>query len=655
MNWHKFFFWLKSSREKTPEIKIVSSNLDKKLLKKIHPRFIPRWGQFRYIGQFLTKKDQRTINLMFLLITFTIIIWGVIFGIKNNVTLPAKGGNFSEALIGQPQFINPLFSSTSDIDSDITSLVYSGLFKFERQKLIQDLASDYSVSADSKTYLINLRKDIKWSDGEPFTADDVVFTFETIQNPEVNSPLMPAFQGIAVEKTDDYAVSFTLAEPFAPFLNSLTVGILPQHIWSDIQPTGIKLAKNNLQPIGAGSWKFSKLTKDNSGKIDSYVLSANENFYQKQPYLKTITFKFYPDLTQAASALKSRAISALSFAPREISEKIGNKNFEFHKFKLPQYTALFFNQDEKNILKEYEVREAMSYAINKNKIIEEALKSEGEAVNSPILKNSVGYFPGLQTSTFNIEKANQLLDKKWKKIQPEEYFKTQSDKILKDRKNELDQIKNNASSTQVEKDLAIKNIEKEAADAVKQEMDPGQTFYRQDKDGKTLSVKITTAETQEYLATAESVAKMWRAVGIQTKIETISIMQISKDVLKDRNYEILLYGEIVGSDPDPYPFWHSSQINYPGLNLSLFVDRAADKLIEEARVTTSTSKREEAYKKFQEILVKETPAIFLYTPTYTFIADKEIKGIYLDQILSPSDRYSDLENWYIKTKRRWKF
>ena len=146
---------------------------------------------------------------------------------------------------------------------------------------------------------------------------------------------------------------------------------------------------------------------------------------------------------------------------------------------------------------------------------------------------------------------------------------------------------------------------------------------------------------------------MWRAMGIKTTIQTIGSNQIVKDILRDRNYEVLLYGEIVGADPDPYPFWHSSQITYPGLNLALFINRTADKLLEDARATTTEKVRAEQYEKFQEILAKEIPAIFLYTPTYNFVASKDIKGIKLEQAFSPSDRFNDLGNWYLKTKRQW--
>lgn len=639
-----------------------STSFDQKLIKKTGSNLIPSWSQFKYLGSFLKKTEKITINIslaaLFLAITGLTILWFV----KNNIIVPASGGDYSEALIGQPKYINPLFTSANDVDADLASLIYSGLFQYNnQQKLLPDLASDYTISADGKIYDINLRKDVKWSDDEPFNADDVIYTFETIADPEVGSPLLAAFQSVQVEKTGDFSVRLTLKEPFAPFLSSLTVGILPQHIWGNIPPAAVRLAKTNLQPIGSGPWKFGKLTKDSSGNIQNYTLDRNESYYKDIPHLKTLTFKFYNDYTQAASALKSQDVLTLSFLPNDLANKIVGKNFQLYKFELPQYTAIFFNQDAAPVLKDSDIRLALNLAINKDEILTKALGSEGETINSPILKGNIGYNPDITFPAFNTDKANQLLDKSWKKIQPEDFFKAQYDAILKTRQNELDELKKSAATstgqaTTTPEQLAeaTQKIEKEVSDAVRQEMDSDQSFYRKNKSNEILTITITTADTPEYQQVAQSIAQMWHAVGVKTKIQIVNSSQINKDILRDRNYQTLLYGEIAGSDPDPYPFWHSSQTSYPGLNLALFVDRSADKLLEDARATTTEKTRADLYQKFQQTLAKEIPAIFLYTPTYNFLAGKEIKGITFQQIFSPADRFNDLSNWYIKTKRQWK-
>ena len=644
-----------------------STSFDQKLIKKIRLSLVPTWSQLKYLKSFLTKFEKIAISTALAILFLATIGWGVALFLKNNSLVPASGGDYTEALVGQPKYINPLFTSANDVDADLASLIFSGLFQFnDQQKLLPDLASDYTISTDGRVYDINLRKDVKWSDGEPFSADDVIYTFETIADPEVGSPLFAAFQSVQIEKTGDFAIRFTLKEPFAPFLSSLTVGILPQHVWANVPPSAVRLAKTNLQPIGSGPWKFSKLTKDSAGNIGNYTLNRNDHYYRDIPHLKTLTFKFFIDYTQAASALKSQDTMAVSFLPNDLANKVVGKNFQSYKFELPQYTALFFNQDAAPVLKDSDVRLALNLAINKDQILTQALNNEGEIINSPILKGSLGYKPDINFPGFNTEKANQLLDKAWTKIQPEDFFKAEYGAALKIRQSELDALKKlaatstvvttstePASTTPEQAAAEIQKIEKDTSDFVRQNMDADQSFYRKNKSNDILTTTITTADTPEYQLVAETIAKMWHTVGVKTKIQIVNSNQINKDVLRDRNYQALLYGEIAGSDPDPYPFWHSSQISYPGLNLALFVDRSADKLLEDARATTTEKTRADLYEKFQQTLAKEIPAVFLYTPVYNFVASKEIKGITFQSIFSPADRFNDLHNWYIKTKHQW--
>ncbi len=655
MNWSKIFFWIKK-KQGTSAISMPTQHFDRKLVKKIQPNLIPKWPQLRYLGNFLSNLEKKTVTIALVIFFLSSVSWGLFKFLKSTELVPNSGGEYSEALIGEPKFINPLFSSSNDVDADLVSLIYSGLFKYDNtQKLIPDLASDYTVTGDGRIYNINLRQDIKWSDGEPFTVDDVIYTFESIQNPEVGSPLLAAFQDIAVERTGDYSVSFTLKEPFAPFLHSLTVGILPEHIWTNAPPSSIRLAKTNLQPVGSGPWKFSKLTKkDSSGSIQSYILERNTNYYGDLPFLKTLTFQFYGDFSQIASALKIQEVKAISFVPQDLVSKITGKNSRLYQFRLPQYTALFFNENTSPFLKNNESRLALNLALDKNKIVEQALNKNGEVLNSPILKGELGYKPDIAFPGFDIEQANKILDKNWSRIQPEEFFKNAYETLLKTRQAEIDDIKKNTTTPAEEIATGVKDIEDATSETVRKSMSPDQTFYRKNKANEILQLKLTTVDTQEYKLAADAIANMWRAVGVKIDIEIYNSNQITRNVLKERTYEILLYGEIVGADPDPYPFWHSSQINYPGLNLSMFINRNADTLLEDARATTTEKVRVENYEKFQTILAKELPAVFLYTPTYNFVASKEIKGIAFENIFAPADRFNDLTHWYIKTKRQWK-
>ena len=529
------------------------------------------------------------------------------------------------------------------MDQDLTALAYSGLFKFDSSnKLVPDLAESFSVSTDTKNYLIDLKKGIKFADGKPFTANDVVFTFDMIQRPESASPLAAAFQGVKIEKLNDYQVEFKLKDSYAPFLESLTVGILPEHIWSEINPDSLRIAKFNLQPLGTGPWQFNKIVKDASGRIDSITLIRNENYYGKIPFIKSLRFKFFDDYGSALESLKSHNIEALSFIPNYASLKLNNNKLRFYPLKFKEYTALFLNQNGQPLLKDYDLRLALAKAIDKNFLTENILNNTAEPIDSPFLPGSFAYSSDIKKIAYNFSDANNLLDKKWTRLQPEEYFNLRKAQIIK----ELNPTAN-ASTTE----LAID--ENSISENIRAEMDNNQTFYRKDKDNNILQLTITTSDTNEYGKTAERIAEEWRKIGIIVRVEKMSAARLLRESVRNRSYQILLYSEISGADPDLYPFWHSSQTEYPGLNLSGFSNRTADKLLEESRATADLKIRTENYLKFQNILTEELPAIFLYNPSHAMAVSNDVQGINISTLNIPADRFSDLSSWYIKTKIKW--
>ncbi len=645
-----------------------SNRLDLKLLKQIKNNGLPTLNQFKYLGNFLSAFEKKIITTAALVLFLTLIGWAT-YGIATHSKLaPKTGGEYSEGLVGQPKYINPIFSSTNDVDSDISSLVYSGLFKYDNnKKLVPDLAEKFTIASNQKTYDIVLRKNLKWSDGEPITIDDILFTFESLQNVETGSPLITSFQGVLIEKTDENTIRFTLKTPFAPFLDILVVGILPEHIWANIPPSNIRLAKFNLQPVGSGPWRFDKMVKDSSGSLQSFTLTPNDNFYDKKPYLKTLTFKFFNNYNEAVSALRTQNILGLSFIPHNLKDKVSGKNLNIFALQLPQYTALFFNKSSKPDLKDDDLRLALTSAINKKTIIEEALGGDGAQIDAPILPGNLGYFEQVKKISFNIAAANQLIDKKYPRIQPEEYFKIRHDQILKSLHPEQptvtpkqDTAKTNKKATPansvkpIEAPTVSTEDESKINEMIRAEMTSGQAFYRRSGKNDVLHLNITTADTPEYIKTAQQVVKMWSEIGIQTSIITVGSRQIVRDALKDRSYQVLIYGEMIGADPDLYSFWHSSQSDYPGLNLAKFSDRDADKLLEDARTTLDTDARTKLYQKFQNILATDIPAVFLYSPTYIMAVNKDIHGVDISNLANPQDRFGTLGNWYIKTTRQLK-
>ncbi len=650
---------------------LVSRRHDIELLRRVHKRVFPRFHQIRHIKKILTRRESQIFHISLLIFVVSIVWSGMILINTQRQEIAASGGRHIEGVVGSLQRVNPLFASVNDVDKDLVRLVYSGLMRYNsQQQLVPDLAASYQVSEDEKVYTFKLREDVLWHDEQPFTAYDVVFTIETIQNPLVSSPLRVAFDGIAVEAVDDYTVTFTLSDPFQPFLSSLVVGIIPEHIWIDISPERVTLAQKNIQPIGTGPFMFKKFAKDETGFIYSYELKRFESYYDELPYLEEFAFRFFPEYEGASgaiSAIREQKIGSLNYVPYDLREKVERKNIELRTLRLPQYTALFFNQKNQPVLEDKNVRTALTIALDKDRIISQSIGGEGQVIDSPLLPGSPGHNPDITKVPYSVSDANDLLDKTWSRISAADYRELRKADILKSFEEELKKEEEAAKASEAEGeegDTAATNehatssirlaLEERIEKELDQELHEAQTFYRKNKDDNILTITIVTSNTPEFEKASKLIAGYWQEIGVNTRIEYVSSKDITREVLKTRKYDVLLYGLIVGENPDQYPFWHSSQIDFPGLNLSRYVNRKLDGILEKARETTDEEERKKLYIQFQDIVLDAKPAIFLYTPIYTYATTDKIKGLTVTNIFSPTDRFADVTKWYVKTKKKWK-
>jgi peptide/nickel transport system substrate-binding protein len=584
------------------------SSLDKRLVIGLSGRRWPKPGQLKHLPRFLSPGEKKTVHLLVGIILLALVVAGGRFTSAHLETVPADGGQYVEASVGGPRFANPLLALTNDADLDLVRLMFSGLMKTDVDgKVVPDLAESYAVSEDGRTYTFTLREGLTWHDGKALTSRDVAATIGYAKNPAWKSPLASQFKNVTVEAPDDRTVTFTLAEPFAPFLSLLTVGILPSHLWDEVLPENAARAELNVKPVGAGPFKFKNFTQDKQGTIHTYALERFGGYHGARPHLDAITFRYYPDLAAAHDALVKHEADGLSFLPLEYRDTAETlRSARAYTLRLPQYTAVFFNQKRDAALRTKEVRQALAMAVDRDAVLKETLRTDGVLVNAPILAGFTGFHPDVKKVAYDPATAEKLLDQAgWKKAE---------DGIRKK------QMTNDKKET---------------------EMVP-------------LSVTITTADAKENLAAAEAVKRGWTAIGVQAAIDAVPASRIQKDHIRTREYDALLYGEIIGADPDPYPFWHSSQAEGAGLNLAGWSNRRADELLEKARASADPAARETMYKEFQDILAEDVPAIFLYSPTYTYVVGRKIKGIEPATIFTPADRFAAVEEWYVKTSKSWK-
>ena len=632
---------------------------------------LPSKRQWLQLFKVLDQKE-KTLFLLFLLLFFISLPSLVVtFWIKDAETGPAVGGSFTEGMVGTPRFINPVYAAGNDADRDLAELVFSGLMKYgENGEIIYDLAKTIEVKEGGREYDVYLKEKIFWHDGKSLTADDVIFTIETIQNPDYKSPLRGNYIGIEAEKKHDHMLTLKIAEPYAGFKERLTLKIIPKHIWQDVSPQNFFLSNYNLQPIGSGPYKFKDLAQNREGAITSLQLVRFNKYFAEGPYISEINFRFFPSEKELIKEASAGRIDAFSLSETASSPR----GFKEYSFSLNRYFAIFLNIKESDFLKEKTIRQALNYGTDKQSLVEKFLAGKGEAFD---------HYP------FDKEKAAELLEASG--------LEKRNGKLIKITRgrtanfiSDLKEGSRGAEVTALQTCLAADPevypqgiVSGNFGSQTKAAVIAFQEKYRQEilapaglKSGTgtvgpstrtklneicsepatetEVSFKLLTVQDPVLEKVAEEISSQWQELGITLKIETYPISQLEKDFIKPREYEMLLFGQMLSIIQDPFPFWHSSQIKDPGLNLSKYESTKANRLLDDARKILDQEEREEKLQEFQAVLIEDAPAVFLYNPSYLYRASQNIAGIKEGLVADPSKRFSNINEWYINTKRLWR-
>ena len=622
------------------------SNHDQKLVYSLSGQKIPQAKQFKYLSKFLNRKESLII-LIATLVLVASLIWLLTIFVSKHLELRAKpGGHYSEALIGRMQSINPLYSLNRDVDADIVSLVYSSLFKRDADGSLRfDLVKDFRVDDTNKIYNIDIRDDASFHHGEKLTADDIVFTFEAITNPEYNSPWRDSFLGVSIEKTGDYSVKFTLPEAYAGFNELLTFGILPVSLWTGVDPGNALLSELSIKPIGSGPYQFSSLSKDSSGHIKEYVLSSYPEYFDHAAYISDITFKFYANSVEALKALNSGDVDGLAYLPLgEAKNLVAKNSYNFNKLAWPQVASLFYNTNGSKSLVEQKFREAISWAINRDQIISEALNGYAKITNNPLAPESWAYNNSIPAMDYNPGVGQQVIeDYGWKRI---DISDKEAEDLLKDDLSDDD--KNAITDFEIKKEISdLAQASNIATAGFWHYQDPA----AKGADRRYLYLTISTIDSEDYIKTAEIIKQNWEAIGLKVAIKNYSLEKL-EEIIRGRSYQVLLISQLSGADPDFYNFWHSSQAVSGGYNLADYKNKDVDTLLADARVSSDRDDRLTKYNKAQELIAEDLPASFLFRPDYLYLQSKKNRGFNLTFIASPAERFADVSNWHIKTKKR---
>lgn len=515
----------------------------------------------------------------------------------------AVGGTYTEGMLREPRNVNPIYAA-GDGDRDLARLVFSSLITYSASgEAKHDLAESYEISPDGKTYTVVLKKNARWHDGEQVSADDVIFTIKTIQNPQFKSPLRANWQGVDVQKVDEHTVRFSLRSAYAPFLENLTVGILPRHLWETITPGQALLHELNLRPVGSGPFKFNDIDQQKDGSIKSYTLKRNSSFYGEGPYLKYLVFEFYKTEEELLAAWHRGRIDGFGPFPAERVKEFSGERVRILQITMPRLFGMFFNEKKAPILADKKVRRAIAHALDKKRIAAK-VASTGAVATDAILPSLIGsgdeYFP------YDPELSKKLLaEAGWKDA-------------------DVDGI--------LEKKKTVKG---------KEEVTP-------------LRLTLTTSDWPDLLNTASLIQESLKVVGFDISVDKRTFVDLEANVIRPRDFEILLFGQVYGYEADPFAFWHSSQVKDPGLNISLYANKRVSTLLEESRRTFDGEERKKKHLQLQEIIVADVPAVFLYSQLYLYLVPSDLGGIQIKTISLPSDRFNETNVWYRETKRALK-
>ncbi len=510
------------------------------------------------------------------------------------LTVPAKGGVYTEAVVGAPRAINPLLSFGSDLDSDLTGLIFQGLVALnERGEPIPALAESWEISPDEKDITFRLQRDVRWHDGAPFTAADVVFTVGVLQSDAFAESGQPAsaylaqlWRNVSVEQIDPYTVRFRLQQPLASFLAENTIGILPSHLWNRVPIAELSQSPLNLQPVGTGPWRLASLNAQ-SARMEPNPYAAGA-----APYLEAIEFRFFPDYASAFAAFQAGEADGVSrITPQEMTFAQASEDMELLTAPLAGATYVYFNltNPATPFLADVKVRQALNLALDPATLIDRVLNGQGIPAGGPFMPGTWAYSPVERPAPDPTRAAEMLTEAGW---------------------------------TDTNRDGV------------------------RDREGVDLAFELLG----DNEALLQELAEQWRQIGVRAEPRLVSLASLAGDYLSPRTFQAAVAHWQLSGDPDPYPLWHSTQIDN-GQNYTGWTNEQADLLMEQGRSINDPGRRIQLYGEFQRIFGEELPALPLYYDVYAYGLDDGVKDVEIGQLNWPWERFRSVAQWYIVTQR----
>lgn len=511
------------------------------------------------------------------------------------VSIPDKGGIFREGVAGSPQYLTPLrCQGDNQVDQDLCALLFRGLTKIDHQgRVVPDLAENWSI-VDGSVYTFRLRPNQFWQDGKPITTDDVIFTIDVLQDPDVYSlpNLAPLWRSVNVEQIDELTVRFSLSEPFAPFLDYTAIGLLPKHRWEGVSAAELAEGLRDGIPVSNGPMLIAEIDAEHAR------LETNPFYDGSVSFLTGLELRFYEDYSQLYPAYLDGQIEGISTIIPESLPAIADQNdLELYYSELPVYVHIVLNLDNPNLpfFQDVRVRQALMYGIDREGLIADVVQGQGSVAHSLLTRGHWAYNQEVTKYGYEPMIAAQLLEQAG-------WIDADNDGV-------------------------------------------------REKDGRRLEFQLTTNDNQTRQELIQRIALDWSKIGVRVQPTQATFQQLVSDLLLPRQFEAALISWETPGDPDPYPLWHSTQTVGGGQNYSGWSNPDADELMQAARSTSDEEQRRQIYWDLQELFATEAPAILLYHPVYTYGVSKQVKNVQIGDLNQPSERFRTFSDWYMNTRR----
>ncbi len=514
---------------------------------------------------------------------------------------PVSGGIYTEAIVGRLMRLNPLLAYQNQADRDVNRLIYNSLIHFDASGQAQpELAESWTYSEDGTRYTFTLRPEVYWHDGVRLSTQDVIFTVGLLQGQSAFIPedLRSFWPEVRVNALSDETLQFSLPEAFAPFLDYLNFQILPAHLLGDLSLDAMVDHPFNIHPIGTGPYKFVDADVQD-GQIQGLNLEANTDYFLGAPFIPDLVIRYFPDEGSASRAYQAGEVDGVSRIGLDtLGPALAQPDLNLYSSVEPRLNMVLLNLKNENLpfFGQAFTRQAMLSAINRRAIIDQNLQGQAVFAEGPIMLGNWAYYSGQGSYAFDPEGARQTL--------LNHGMSTDSDGLM------------------------------------------------HTAEGVALQFTLLCLDEPKQIEIAQAITRNWGTIGIQPDLEPLPYAALSAR-LNARDYDAALVElDLSGTpDPDPYPFWGQAMIN-GGQNYAGWDNRQASEFLEQARINADQAERTRLYRNFQGIFHDELPSLPLFYPVYNYGVKNTIQNVSIGPLFDPSDRFTDINEWYILTSNR---